>query len=207
MSLPYFVAFDLETGGTDEKKNAILTGYFAILDKDLNLIQDLELYFKPPEHAVVEAGALEANGINMAQHLARSDLVSYEEGAVKIVDLIKKNKPKRTKLRIFGYNVLFDIKFITKSLIDASDWEAITHHVTIDPFNIINFLKDIDFVPQDLGNLSSVVKYFGINEGLFHTARDDVHMTVEVYRKIRSAVSSSKASGNSQEMDLLEIIE
>jgi hypothetical protein len=204
---PYFLAFDLETGGTDSQTNAILTGYFMVLDKDLNLIQDLELYFKPPEHAVIEAGALKANGIDMAQHLARPDLVSYEEGANKLADLMKKHKPKRSKLRPLGYNILFDIKFITANLIEPKSWESLAHHALADAFNIVNFLKDIDFVPQELGNLTSVVKHFGLNEGLFHTAKDDVKMTVEVYRSLRNMIGGLRNNSGSQTIDLLEVIE
>jgi oligoribonuclease (3'-5' exoribonuclease) len=207
MSLPYFVAFDLETGGTDEKKNAILTGYFMVLDRDLNLIEDLELYFNPPETVIIEKGALEANGINMEDHLRRADLVTYQQGAEKLVDLLKRNKPKRSKLRPMGYNILFDIKFITQNLIEKESWESLTHYALADAFNIVNFLKDIEFIPQELGSLGSVVKHFSINEGLFHNAKDDVKMSVEVYKKLGDMVSSLKNNNGAQTLDLLEIIE
>ena len=207
MSLPYFVAFDLETGGTDEKKNAILTGYFMVLDRDLNLIEDLELYFNPPETAIIEKGALEANNIVMEEHLRRTDLVTYQQGAEKLADLLKRNKPKRSKLRPMGYNILFDIKFITHNLIEKESWESLTHYALADAFNIVNFLKDIEFIPQELGSLGSVVKHFNINEGLFHNAKDDVKMSVEVYKKLGDMVSSLKNNNGAQTLDLLEIIE
>jgi hypothetical protein len=207
MSSPYFVAFDLETGGTDEKKNAILTGYFMVLDKNLNLIEDLELYFTPPEHAVIEEGALKANGINMQEHLSRSDIVTYQEGAEKLVSLLKRNKPRGSKLRPMGYNINFDIKFITANLIEKDSWEAITHYALADAFNIVNFLKDIEFIPKELGSLGSVVKHFNVNEGLFHTAKDDVKMSVEVYKKLGEMITNLKSNNGAQTLDLLEIIE
>lgn len=207
MSLPYFVAFDLETGGTDEKKNTILTGYFVVLDKDLAPIEDLELYFNPPEGLVTEDGALKANGIDLQKHLSRQDLVTYTEGANKIAQLLQKHKPKRSKLRPMGYNIGFDIKFITRNLIEQDSWESLVHYSSADAFNIVNFLKDIDFVPQEIGSLGSAVKHFGLNEGLFHTAKDDVKMSVEVYRKLREMVSSLRNNNGTQTIDLLEIIE
>ena len=207
MNSPYFVAFDLETGGLDEKVNGILTGYFMVLDKDLTLIDELELAFRPPTDLIIDAGALKANNIILEEHLARTDLVSYQEGAEKIAALLKKYKPKRTKLRPLGYNISFDIKFITKQLIESKSWESLAHHAVADAFNIINFLKDVDFVPQELGNLTSVVKHFGINEGLFHTAKDDVKMSVEVYKKLREMIGNLRTNNGAQTLDLLEVIE
>jgi DNA polymerase III alpha subunit (gram-positive type) len=207
MTLPYFVAFDLETGGTDEKKNSILTGYFAVLDKDLTLIEDLELYFNPPEGLTTEEGALKANGIDLEKHLSRADLVTYKQGAEKIADLLVRNKPKRSKLRPMGYNIGFDIRFINQNLIQAESWDGLVHYAMADAFNVVNFLKDIDFVPQEVGSLGSVVKHFGLNEGLYHTAKDDVKMSVEVYRKLREMISNLRNNNGAQALDLLEIIE
>lgn len=205
--IPHFVAFDLETGGTDAKINAILTAYFMVLDKDLNLIEDLELYFKPPEAAIIEDGALKANGIQMNEHLGRLDLVTYTQGAERLAELLKKHKPKRSKLRPMGYNIPFDIKFITQNLIDSESWDSLTHYALADAFNVVNFLKDADFLPQELGSLGSVVKHFNLNEGLYHTAKDDVKMSVEVYKKLREVVCNLKNNNGTQTLDLLEVIE
>ena len=42
----HYLGFDLETGGFDMIEHTINEAYFAIWDKDWNLLEDLHLYLK-----------------------------------------------------------------------------------------------------------------------------------------------------------------
>jgi oligoribonuclease (3'-5' exoribonuclease) len=44
-----YIWFDTETGGLNPKIHSLLTAYFAIVDKDLNLIAELSLQLKPSD--------------------------------------------------------------------------------------------------------------------------------------------------------------
>jgi DNA polymerase III epsilon subunit-like protein len=88
-------------------------------------------------------------------------------------------------------------------------WEKYVHHNAIDTLKILTFLIDIDFLPATLGKLDSLVQYFNIPMGQTHHAREDIRMTVEVYKNLIGLLKSKKleSMGNMGSNSLLEIIE
>jgi DNA polymerase III alpha subunit (gram-positive type) len=202
-----YIAFDFETGGLDPAKNPILTGYFAALDRNLNVIGDLELKIKPEEpFTLLEKGAMEVNGINIEEHLADPKTLSRADAGAKLLAFLKEFKGKqKTKPRPLGHNVVFDIEF-TRQLIPQAEWEANVHYGVICTSIMTNVLKEVGMLPESLGNLGSLVKYFGVQERKAHTAKDDVLMMIDVYAKMIQMLKAN-TEGSGLSVDVLSMLE
>ena len=107
-----YMPFDSETGGLDENSADLLTAYFAIMDEEYKILDEIYLKLKPNDRLpIAEAGALRVNGIDIQQHLADPETVTYAEGKKLLIAMIKKHLKKRgrySNIMPFGYNVPFD---------------------------------------------------------------------------------------------------
>jgi DNA polymerase III alpha subunit (gram-positive type) len=202
-----YIAFDFETGGLDPAKNPILTGYFAALDRNLNVIGELELQIKPEEpFTLLEKGAMEVNGINLEEHLADPKTLSRADASAKLLSFLKEFRGKqKAKPRPLGHNVVFDVEF-TRQLIPQAEWEAHVHYGVICTSIMTNVLKEVGMLPESLGNLSSLVKYFGVQERKAHTAKDDVLMMIDVYAKMIQMLKAN-TEGSGLSVDVLSMLE
>lgn len=209
----HYLWFDTETGGLDPKVHSLLTAYFRICDDELNFVDDLYLQLKPSDiqKLTVTAEAMEINGINLQEHLSDPNTHTYEEGKEILVSFLEKHKikGKRKSFRPAGHNVQFDKDMIWAQLIPQDEWEKLVHYRTLDTSIITNFLKDIDYIPQDLGNLTSLAEYFKVPMKEAHNAKNDVLMNIEVYREIVTLFKHARKNfaGNQSNSGLLEIIE
>jgi DNA polymerase III alpha subunit (gram-positive type) len=207
----HYLFFDCETAGLDKEKNPLLTAYFGVYDKDLKLIDELDLQVKPDniDDWEIEADALKITGINLQEHLDDPQTVSYKEGEAQLIKLLDRNKipRKRKHFRPSGQNIQFDLDFIFEQLIDKKKWLKYVHHNTIDTLRILTFLQDCDIVPNDLGSLSSMVEYFNVPMGQAHNAKEDTRMTVDVYKALKTLINSKKADMSGNSSSLLEIVE
>lgn len=205
-SEPKYIAYDTETGGTDPRYNPILTGYFVVLSADLVKLDELSLKVMPETpFDLVEDEALKVTGIDINKHVEDPETISRVEAGKRLKEFVLKNKPKgRAKLVRMGYNIGFDDKMIAAQLVP--DWEDILHYRTNDAFNIVNFLKDVEWLPSDLGSLTSMVNYFNISLKTAHDAKNDVWMSIAVYEKLRDLMEKSKQN-DKLSLDVLEIIE
>jgi hypothetical protein len=204
------LAFDLETGGLDPTKADLLTGYFAMLDQDFKILEELSLHLKPEGRLpIVEAAAMATNGIDIQKHLESPDTITYAEGAKKLVSMIKrhlKKKGRYSNIIPFGYNILtFDIVWAQYHLIDKTTWESMVHYKALDVMQHVDMLKNHGWLPPNVGNLKSMVDFFGVPKGEAHVAKDDILMTLGVYNKVRELMDSKKSGGNNQ--DLISLLE
>lgn len=206
-----YLWYDTETTGLDADKSIPLTAYFAVCDKDLNIIDSLDLKLKPPsmEGILVEEGAMKVNGIDLEKHLADPETILFSEAEKKILELIERNKikGKRKSFTQAGHNLDFDKRFVFKHIISQEKFEKDVHYRTLDTSSITNFLKDVGIFPDHLGNLSSLVEYFKIVIKDAHTAKGDVTMNIEVYKNIKKMMAQSKTSMANIDKNLLSIIE
>lgn len=209
-----YLFIDTETTGTNPLKHEVLTAYFGVYNENMEFIDELDLMLKP-DHGdiskiIYDSGAAEVTGINLSEHLKDPNTITYSEGKAKILALFEKNKipKKRRHYRLSGQNVDFDKNFLISRIMDIEEWEKYVHHNTLDTLRICTFLQDIGFIPSDLGNLASLVEYFGIPMGKAHNAKEDTKMAVEVYKAMKKMLSSKKndLSGIS-EHSLLNIVE
>jgi len=206
-----FLAFDTETSGLNEKTHSILTAYFEVYDENWKLLDSLDLYLKPDSGDIVaEAQALAVTGINIADHLKNPKTVTMSEGSKKLAALLQKHKikGKRKHYRPFGQNITFDLRFIFAQLMSQEEWEGTVHYRPIDTLYITTFLQDIGYLPDDLGNLTSLVEHFNVPKGEAHNAQQDVKMTVSVYQAMKKMMKDKKTSilGISNH-ELLNIVE
>jgi hypothetical protein len=153
--------------------------------------------------------AMEVTGINLEQHLIDPQTLTYDEGCVKLTLLLEKHKikGKRIHYRPCGQNIEFDINFIKNQLISEQTWSKYVNNKPLDTLRVLTFLQDIGFLPTDLGKLESLVDFFKISKGTAHTAKDDVKMTIEVYKNMRQLVMQLKNNTGGFNSSLLEIIE
>ena len=206
----YYLATDTETGGFNENTADLLTAYFAILDENYQLIEELDLKLKPNDGRlpIAEAGALKVNGINLKAHLEDINTISYKDGAEKVTNLIKKylkKKGRYSNILLFGYNVGFDKRWLQKYLIPQDIWESMIHYKDVDVMQAVDFLKRAGWLPKELGTLATVVKYFEISVLNAHTAKGDVLMTIDVEKKLIELMKSKKEGGGS--VDLIALLE
>jgi len=197
-----YAAFDTETGGLDPKEVDVLTFYMGLFDEDLKL--------KPNggRLPIAHADALRVNKINIQEHLANPETITYDEAKEKILAMLKRHLKKHgrfSNIRPLGQNVQFDLDFTWQHLISRKEWEAVVHYGKIDTKLCVDFLKDSGWFPRDLGSLESVVEYMGIPKRNAHNAKEDTLMCVEVYKKLLSVMKSKKENSGSQ--DLISLLE
>jgi DNA polymerase III epsilon subunit-like protein len=210
MSVTKFLAFDVESGGLKPSKADLLTAYFAILDEDFKILEELSLQLKPNDGGIpiVEAGAMAVNGIDLEKHLLDPNTVTYLEGSKQLVSLIKRHLKKRgrySNIIATGYNVNFDIKWAQHYLIDEDTWDSMVHYKYLDVMQHVDMLKYHGWLPPTVGKLSSVVEFFGVPLGTAHQAKDDILMTIGVLKKIHDFMESKKNGGNTS--DLISLLE
>lgn len=177
------------------------------------MIDELDLSLKPDSGSIVaEPEALAVTGIDLQDHLQDVNTITYKEGSEKLKKFLEKHKikGKRKHYRPSGHNVIFDIRFVLTYIFELEDWEKLVHHRPLDTLPIVTFLQNIGMLPEGLGSLGSLVEYFDIPVGNAHNAKEDIRMTIDVYKKIRSLIVSLKEkaiNANSSEDSILKIIE
>ena len=204
---------DCETFGLNPLKNPLATVYMALYDENDRFVEDLELKVKPDsmEGLVVQHETEKIHGINWEKHTNDLETVTYSKAKSIISEFLQKHKAPRARkgFKPAGQNVVFDINYLKNTIFTAEEWDKLIHYRYIDTLVVLNYLQDIDLVPSDLGNLSSLVEFFGIKNSEFHNAKNDVKMTVEVYKKMKNLILGLKkvnilAGSNN---DLLKVVE
>lgn len=177
-----FIAFDNETGGISVE-TSLLTVYFAILDENLNQIDELDLYLKANDNGpyVVEAGGLEVNKINIIDHDKRA--ITYSEGGQLLVKMLRKHVTGKEKLTPLGHNVHFDIAGVQRHLLGERTWHQFVSYKVQDTQQIASFLQRRGDLPKDMSvSLGSLMNYFNVNvPGIAHESKYDTLGTIEVY--------------------------
>ncbi len=181
-----FIAFDNETGGV-APETSLLTVYFAILDENLNQIDELDLILKPNDGKpyVVEAGGLEVNKINLIEHDKKA--ITYSEGGQLLVKLLRKHASGAgEKLTPLGHNVPFDIAGVNNHLLGAKTWNQFVSYKIQDTQQNASFLQRKGMLPADMSvRLQTLIEYFNVKvEGELHTSKYDTLCTVEVYKAL-----------------------
>jgi len=181
-----FIAFDNETGGINPS-TSLLTVYFAILDTNLNKVDELELTLKPnnSEPYVVEAGGLEVNKIDLIEH--DKVAITYSEGGRQLVNFLKKHYVSGEHIIPLGHNVHFDILGINNHLLGAKTWNQYVSYRIQDTQVIARFMQKRGYIPLDTPiSLTSLGQHFNIHipYGGAHESKYDTLLTIEVYKAL-----------------------
>lgn len=179
---PIYYATDIETGGIS-KDTSLLTCYSAILDSQLNIIDDLYLYVKPDDNKyVVEGQGMKINGINLAEHDAKA--LTYKQAGTEFYKFLQKNKGENV-LKPLGHNIRFDLEKLANTIISHNSlWQFISYR-TLDTGTIAGFAAELGLLPKELNaGLASLAEYFGVGKQteFNHDARHDVMLTIGVYK-------------------------
>ena len=179
--VPTYVALDTETGGIGEDKS-LLTAYLAILDEDLNVIDELDLKTKPDDGVYRVVGeALRINKIDLATH--DLEAITYKEAGTKIYDFLYKNNPGgKLKLIPVGHNVAFDIKFLCEHTLSKKSFDKYVGYRCLDSGTISMFLMKTGRLPQMNASLGTLAAHYGITFDS-HTAKGDTLATVAVMKE------------------------
>jgi len=210
----YYLAFDTETAGLNPDVNPVLTFYMCIVDSQFNILDELDLKVKPDNindsKWILDVKTIDIHGIKFEDHFNDPETITYTEAKKLILQKFQQYKldgRQKTFLPL-GQNITFDLNMIHSQIISKEDWEKYCSYRVLDTSTINNFLKDCNIVPKDLGNLGSLVEYFGITKRNAHNAKDDVLMTVQVYQAMVSTFTSKKDSFVSTiNSNLMEIVE
>lgn len=205
----YLNFMDSETGGLNPKTADILTLYMAMVDENMNVVDELNLKLKPDDRLpVVEEGAMRVNKIDLKAHLADPTTVNYSEAKKLVVAFMKKYHRKYGRynnIRPAGQNVGFDINYIQEYILPKDEWDALFHYAVIDTKAIVDFLKDATWFPPDIGNLESVVSFLQLPARDAHNAKEDTLMCLDVYKKLLDIMKAKKENGSTQ--DLITLLE
>lgn len=180
---------DVETTGTDPKKNGIIQ-ISGIIEIDGEEKETFDFPVQPFESDVIEQSALDVNKVERAflQELPSAATVYGQLIALlsKYVDRFN----KRDKFVVVGYNAAFDTQFLREWFAKNGDkyygswfWHPYVDVMTLTmAFNLDSRPTLPDF------KLITVAKFLGfaIDEAGLHNALYDVLLTKLIYRKVRA---------------------
>jgi DNA polymerase III alpha subunit (gram-positive type) len=174
-----FIVYDLETGGLNEEKNAMVEVGFLALDWDLNEVAEYSRVIKPyDENLTYVPEAMLVNKIT------QKDLEGGDEAkdvAKEIVDFLESSK-KRSKRKpvMCGHNILsFDNKFLRKFMNDFKfDVDKLAELNGIDTMWWARF-KFPELVNYKLG---TVADYLSLMNKSAHTSEADTRVTADLVK-------------------------
>lgn len=195
MSDPVYITLDTETGGVTID-TSLLTAYFGVLDKDMNLIDSLSLAIKPDDSKpyVVTGQGLGVNKINLVEH----DKVAITQSAAgtKLYAFLKQHSNNgKIKLIPVGHNVNFDILHIYEHLLSKPRWDSFVSYRKLDTGMAAQLFKYFGIIPDDKsGSLEYLAERYGVDFGdRAHTADGDALMCVEILKRMKDEyVGSNK---------------
>lgn len=204
---------DCETFGLDPRKNPLATVYISIYDKHDVFLDEIDLKVRPDsmEGLTVDFETEKIHGIKWEDHVADPNTITYSEAGKKIKDFLAKYKiPKAKKsFQPAGQNVGFDVNYLKNTIFTSEEWDSLFHYRIVDTLIVLTYLQDMELVPSDLGNLTSLVEFFNLKSGDFHDAKSDVKMTVQIYSKMKELILGLKRVNmvSVSNSDLLKVIE
>lgn len=193
-----YVVFDTETGGLDPLKNALLEVSFFLVDsKNFKVLDKLDFLVKPYDSLTVTKGALDANGISMAE--VEADGLEKKEAYKRIVAFLKKGnngKSAFTRPILVAHNTPFDLGFMDALFSGFND--SIFNYCTKQYICTQLETKKLEVLPNL--KLKTCCEYFGIDLINAHRASGDVAATVKLLEALitRMRNVSLKPSKESQ---------
>jgi DNA polymerase III epsilon subunit-like protein len=169
---------DVETGGYSLQKNGICEVAILTLDKDLNIIDKIQLYIKPytrgedtDELVSYKDDAMKVNGLSV--ELLTEKGLDVVEASKELLYFIESNNIDC----FLGHNVKFDILRVSY-LIERFQ------NVEINIFNIINTLQMAKSLELEVENnkLTTLTEHFKIKHKDSHTAEGDCRATLDLYK-------------------------
>jgi len=201
------LVWDTETGGLDAGVHSLLTAYFAIIDsKTFEVKAELNLKLKPNDGKYnLTPKAMEINGIDIDKH--DKEAITYAEGNKILVKFLNDNKIKGKRIHYYpmGQNIGFDIDMIQAYILSKEEYKKCgIHYIEMDTAGIAHFLKVIGIFPDHLQlNLGKLVDHLNLPKRNAHEAKDDVLMTIDVFKGLVNMFRDKKDSASSLKTKLI----
>jgi DNA polymerase III epsilon subunit-like protein len=188
-----YLAIDTEASGVLPHRHGLIEVATVVLDKNLEIVDQLVVDIKPPKSAKFDPEAMKVNGISM-ERIEKG--ISYKMFCKKFLKLVEKNF--EAKPVVIAQFYPFDNAFLTYVFDKAGYKEgfngAIMGNDYIDTksltnsFNLISRLKGepLKYPVTSLSKKGGLKEKFGLNGEEFksHTALGDVKMTIAVLKKL-----------------------
>jgi hypothetical protein len=191
MSEAAFLAFDCESGGIGDEVS-LLSVYFAVCDKDWNVLDELDLLIKPNDKDEtgstlykVTASALEINKIDLIKH--DEVAITYSEAGQQVRNFLwKYSENGKIKLVPMGKNIKGDVDWINGSILGAKAWNQFVSYRLYDLTGLIIYLKRKGKLPA---NAPESLEGFATSIGISfqaHTAKGDTLAGIDVVKYLES---------------------
>jgi len=181
--------FDVETTGLDPSKDFI-TQLSGIVEVDGEIVEDFNLFLKPPKGTPVSKEALKVTGKTI------DDLRSYPEAEVGFKlfnELLARYVTENTwKAKFYpaAYNGYFDLQFVDqmfKRQFGSESWSKFQNWQLIDPLPVVRLLS----MNKQLGiyghKLVDVCRHFGISIDA-HDALSDIRATRDLVQVLKNGL-------------------
>lgn len=173
------IIIDTETGGFNNKENALLSIGYVVIDDNLNIKEKGEIKIKSG-NLKAEKTALEINKINLEEHNAIADT---EEQAINTLNTVINAHFGNDKPVVIGHNVRFDTGFIG-ALYKRNNCKFVYNYGLIDTMEITRVLNALNKTGLKSAKLDDIRAHYGIKgNGQAHSAMTDCLDTLE-YLKI-----------------------
>ena len=187
--MPYVLWIDTETTGLDPETCSIIQASL-IVEKDAEIVDELNIYIRPFKGAKVSKYALEKNGITIDELRSDPKFIEYPEAYKKITSFLGKyvNKyDKKDKFVIAGKNVRFDTDFL-RSFFSRNDdgfYGSWFFYPTIEIESVVAEMVAFDDFRLPDFKLETICAYFQISIENLHNAYSDIHATRKLYWKLK----------------------
>lgn len=171
--------FDVETTGLDPVKHDIiqLAGYIEI---DGEIKEEFNFKYRPLDFDTINPGALEINGVTIEQLKEYPHADATRTQLVTIFNKYIDKFNKEDKFIVAGYNVQFDISFLSSFFKKCGDnflFSYLDGRAILDPYPVLQFLKANKIINIPTLKLTDVCKHFGIGFVNAHDALADIEAT------------------------------
>lgn len=191
MSRNMLCIVDVETGGLDCKKHALVEISAVGLDKDDNLMIPVSCVIKPYDNKLEYTDkAMQVHGITKREIDAGEDL---EDVITQLEFLFTSLKTGRKKPILVGHNIAFDLEFIIdafsrcgKNLYDYVD------RVNIDTMLLSKLMYGMD--KEVRHDLASVCERVGVGIYDAHRSKSDIIGTGKLLKAMIEIMSNGKIS-------------
>jgi DNA polymerase III alpha subunit (gram-positive type) len=184
-----YIAVDTETGGIGSDVS-LLTAYIAVLDKQMNIIDELDLAVKPDSGIYnVTAEALNINKINLIEHDAKA--ITLGKAGELFREFLMKHSPNGSiKLLPLGHNVAFDMDKLYQHVLNKKEAQKYISYRVLDTGSTGNFLKAAGLIPEAIsGGLGTYAEYYKVQKREQHIAKNDVLLTIDVMKAMMKQIS------------------
>ncbi len=182
------IFLDVETSGTDDKKNGILQ-LAGEIELDGFAAYRFDFKMKPFPDQIIEDSALEANGFTRSQIEGFADPVKCYNDVLRIIGKYVNRYDKKDKLTIVGYNSRFDDGFLrewfTRCGADKFTYGSHFFWPAIDVSNMVavKYRKVRSSFPNfKLMTVAKILK-IEVDESKAHDAVYDTAVTKAIYQK------------------------